>query len=427
MMMYKSILFTCLKEKFGRWYVAYYVVLGFLTLFIDKTLAYAMLFSVAIFTAIQIARMFSFQNINCINVGYVNFRMHKPIYLLNTAFLSNLPWLIVMEIKVLMSNDNIVFGIMLIWAYAVIVGMLLGIFVKSEVVGYALVLGCFFICMQKLLIHELYFRYSSPVIIFKGEFTIFNIVGICILMIAGIVAVFLTKKKTLIMTGTFIVLCFIGLTICEVLYEEHSSNQELLMIKEDNYIVEYNPILNKERVNHIAETIYKTENCLKQYGFLFDTADYQMDYTIYFPWESNQQKVFLTNKDEVCKINFYTESMCRIPDDELIARYIYSRLRQRNQLQEVAVQILIDDVSSQVLYDKRTTMLDRFSYDNLTETYGYCASPKQCVVVECIKEDMLSFATLYAAFEEVQSLNEIEVEKLNVSDEYIEIYRRILK
>lgn len=217
------------------------------------------------------------------------------------------------------------------------------------------------------------------------------------------------------------------MTAGEWRYETQIQKQPFQTVEEERYTIAYQPVLDQGRVEHISELIHQTETCLQQYGFHFDTTRYQMKRTIYFPWESSREKVLFSYKDETCHVNFYAESMYRLSDEELISRYIYSRLKQSNQFQEIAAQILIDDVSSRVLHQKTSALLEQFSYDTLVENYGSCVSPKQCMAAECIRTDAESFANLYNALKHVQDLKEMDVEKLHVNDAYKKVYRRIVE
>lgn len=75
--MYKEILSTCMKEKVGRIYCIYYILLGVLSLLASETVSIGILIASIILTATQISRMFSFPGINCINNGYYEFRKKR--------------------------------------------------------------------------------------------------------------------------------------------------------------------------------------------------------------------------------------------------------------------------------------------------------------------------------------------------------------
>ncbi|MCM1193488.1 MAG: hypothetical protein NC123_16515 [Butyrivibrio sp.] len=192
--MYKSMLTACLREKFGRMYAVYYMLAGVIAVIAAEPLSYGLLFIMAMFTAMQAARMFACQKINCINNGYVFFRSHKGRNILIVALLADIPWLLFIIIKVLMSKSNILCPMILIWGYSVILGALIGAYINKEVIAYALIVLCFFFCIQKVLTHELYFRYVSPVLVFNGEVNIFNLSGICFLTISGIFMLLFLKK-----------------------------------------------------------------------------------------------------------------------------------------------------------------------------------------------------------------------------------------
>ncbi|MCM1193489.1 MAG: hypothetical protein NC123_16510 [Butyrivibrio sp.] len=221
--------------------------------------------------------------------------------------------------------------------------------------------------------------------------------------------------------------CFSGLTLCEIKVESTIENYEYIVVDNKEYSTEYNYVLSKYDMEHISDVIAEAEKCLEEYGFDFKTKEYHMDFTIYFPWEGARQKVFIINSNSSCNINFYAESLCEISDEELITRYIYSALDQNTQLQEIAAKLLIADVASQVIYNERSSQISAFSYDSLVESYGYVASPKQCVIAECMKRDPDSFAALYHSLETISNLNEIKIDVLGVSSEYEEIFRRIVE
>ena len=102
-------------------------------------------------------------------------------------------------------------------------------------------------------------------------------------------------------------------------------------------------------------------------------------------------------------------------------------LNPTTQLQEIAVELLIKDVISQVIFNETASQIIDFSYDKLVENYGYCISPKQCVIVECMTLDPNSFQALYYAFASAKNLNEVKIETLGVNREYENIYRRIVE
>lgn len=423
--MYKSMFLACMREKFGRMSAVYYLLPGIIAICVDATLSYSVLFVLELFTSVRTAGMFTSKNINCINSGYADFRRRRPGYILKLAFLTDIPWLFFMELKTLMSDPAMMGWVCVVWVYTAIAGILFGVFCQNELASCAVVIGCFFICIQKTLVHELYFRYISPVLIFRGELNVFNIIGMCLLSFFCVLALFMSEKKMRVAVVCLAIACFGGLTFCEMQYERRIADEGYVSVREGGRTIEYNPALDEERVRHAAEIIMETESCLNRYGFHFDEKTFRMEDTIYFPWESSRQKVFLSRDADVCRVNFYADSLYGISDEELAVRYIYSVLEQKTGLQEIAAELLADDVVSQALYGKRSDMLDRFSYESLTEEYGYCASPKQCAAAECMRLDAGSFAALYDAFGYVQELAEIKIEAVGASGAYEEMFGRI--
>ena len=280
--MYKNIFMICMKEKFGKFYFAFYILLGIITIFVDKSLSYGILFTLLLFTAIQISKMFSFQEINCINNGYAFFRVHKSKNILLVSLLANIPWLFLMIVKTVLTHSNIFFPLILIWVYATMLGTTIGIYIKNEVINYGLILLCFFFCIQKVLIHELYFRYISPVIIFKGYLNLYNILGICIFSVFGVSSLLVLKKKNKIFLLLMMFFCFLGLTFCEMKYEKIIQNKQFISIDNKRYTIQYSPKLNEKNIEHIVEIINKTQMHLNEYGFDVETINYYMNFTIYF-------------------------------------------------------------------------------------------------------------------------------------------------
>ena len=301
----------------------------------------------------------------------------------------------------------------------------MGIYIKNEVINYGLVLLLFFFCIQKTLVHELYFRYISPALIFRGEINIYNIVGICILSAFGIAILFVSKRKIVLLSAFS--LCFCVLILFEIKYEIQIKKEAFVFQDKDIYTIEYNPILSEEVVEHISNILHETEKYMNHYGFPFKAISYRMDYSIYFLWESSQQKVFMTNQEGVCNINFYSDSLCNISDEELITRYIYSVLDRVTQLQEIAIELLVDDVISQVIFNESSPRITDFSYDKLIETYGYCASPKQCLIAECMQKDPKSLSSLYDALGKASTLQEMNIDMVGASSEYKIIFRKIVE
>lgn len=425
--MYKSTFITCMKEKFGRLYFLYYILIGIIILLVDETISFGVSSAIILFTAIQVARMFSLKEISCINNGFYRFRRQQSIYIFILASLADLPWLVFLVVKMLLIQSYYVIPMMLIWFYLTILGMILGKYIQNEVINYGIVLLLFFFCLQKTVIHELYFRYISPVLVFRGEINIFNIVGIGLLSVAGLFILFASKSRIRITFSGTLVICLCILTMVEFRYESHINNKELVSVTNKEYTVDYNSVLSKDMVEHVSEVIFETEKTLNNYGFELKTSNYNMSYSIYFPWESSQQKILIMNNDGICNINFYTDSLLEISDEELITRYIYSVLNTDTQLQEIARELLVDDVIAQVVSNKRSSQIQTFLYDNLVENYGYCASPKQCAVAECLKESPEDFSSIYNLFGEAASLNAIDIEAVSINDNYKQIFRRIIE
>ena len=225
----------CIKEKFGKFYLLYCSLLGILTIWIEKTLSYGILFTLILFTAIQIARMVCFPAINCINNGFASFRIQKAKNTLILSLLANLPWLFFIIIKTWMSNLTMLLPIILIWIYCTILGTLIGIYIKNEIISYAIMLLCFFFCIQKILIHELYFRYISPVLIFRGQLYSYNLLGIIIFSAFSIAILLVLKKKQKIILLLMMLLCFVALTFYEINKETIIENTKTKLTSNCNY------------------------------------------------------------------------------------------------------------------------------------------------------------------------------------------------
>lgn len=172
--MYKVMFMTCMKEKFGRLYFIYYIVPGFISFFLDEVLSFGILSVMMLFTAAQISKMFSLSEMNCINNGYYDFRIHKAKNIFTIALSANIPWLLFMIVKSIIIPSQVTLFIMIIWIYLSVLGAVLGMYIKSEVIYYGIILLLFFVCLQKTLIHELYFRYLSPVMLLRGEVNLFS-------------------------------------------------------------------------------------------------------------------------------------------------------------------------------------------------------------------------------------------------------------
>lgn len=313
---------------------------------------------------------------------------------------------------------------LLIWFYLTVLGIMLGSYVKNEVLCYGVLLLIFFFCMQKTLIHELYFRYITPVLLLRGEINLFNVFSLCILSGFGTAAIFSIRKKTEIRMFCILTAGLCAVLLCELNYESQTNKNENVFIDRGEYFLNFNPVLKEEDMVHIAELFNEAEKVMNNYGFDFKTTNYSMKYSIYFPWESSKEKVLIINDNDKCRVNFYADSLCNISDKELIIRYIYSLTDINTELQEIAVNFLAEEAAAQIIDHENSPQIERFLYDNLVKTYGKCVSPKQCVIAECLRNDPKSFYTIYSAFGSVTSLSEVDIEKLETSDSYKELFRR---
>ncbi len=425
--MYKDIILPCMKEKFGRLYFIYYIVVGILSLLVGELAAIGILTVITIFTAMQISRMLCFTEINCINNGYYSFRVKRPRNIVITALLANIPWLFFLIVKIMSVRPDMIFFSFLVWVYLTVVGIISGSYIENEVLCYGLMLLIFFFCMQKTLIHELYFRYITPVLLLRGEVNSFNVWGLCILSVFGTAIILSVRKKTKIVLFFVLMISLCGELLCEVNYESRISKSKNTFIEQGEYSLSFNPVLPKEDMIHIAGLFNETEKLMNDYGFDFKTRQYDMRYSVYFPWESSREKVFIMNNNDECQINFYADSLCNISDKELIARYVYSSVDIDTELQEIAVNFLAEEVAARIIDNENSSQITGFLYDNLVETYGRCVSPKQCVIAECLRKTPEDFYALYSAFGKVTALEEINIEELETRDAYKAIFRRVLE
>lgn len=425
--MYKDIILPCMKEKFGRLYFIYYIVVGILSLLVGELAAIGILTVITIFTAMQISRMLCFTEINCINNGYYSFRAEKPRNIVITALLANIPWLLLLTVKIMPVRPDMICFSLLVWVYLTVVGIISGSYIENEVLCYGLMLLIFFFCMQKTLIHELYFRYITPVLLLRGEVNMFNVCGLCILSVFGTAIILSVRKKTKIVLFFLLMISLCGELLCEANYESRISKNKNTLIDQGEYSLSFNPVLPKEDMIHIAGLFNETEKLMNDYGFDFKTKKYDMRYSVYFPWESSREKVFIRNNHGECQINFYADSLCNISDKELIARYVYSSVDIDTELQEIAVNFLAEEAAARIIDNENSSQITGFLYDNLVETYGRCVSPKQCVIAECLRKTPEDFYAMYSAFGKVTTLEELNIEELETGEAYKEIVRRVLE
>ena len=92
----------------------------------------------------------------------------------------------------------------------------------------------------------------------------------------------------------------------------------------------------------------------------------------------------------------------------------------------MVLDLLAQDVPSQVLKKEKPEELQKYSYDSLVNDYGSCVSPKQCVVEECMLKAEGELFRLYQELGKISGLPELDVEAFS-DGAYKEVLRRIQK
>ncbi len=427
--MTKQLINVYIKEKYGKWYLVFYLIPAIILGFADYRIAMGLSFCMIIFTAEQIAYMFSAIEYNSINMGYFKFRKKKNGNIMRAAIFLTFPWLCVQILKIVLGQKKPWYYVIIstiIWIFLIVLGMMLGIVVKKEIISWAVIIVYFVFCLQKPLMHELYFRYISPWVILEEHINIFCLWGLFLAVITILMFLSMHSYKGKIGVICFYFLGIICITSSEVSYEKEISNNEFVMENKTDYIINYNDALNRNYVNHIAELICASEKVMQQYGFNCKTSVYNIKYSIYFPWEGSEEKVFIRKDGNMCEVNCYAEVMRNLSDEEIVTRYVYSVIKTKNNYQEAALDLFVSNIVSQITKNETSAYLKEFSYENLISVYGSCVSPKQCIAAECMLKEKDKFYRLYDALGGVNELKELKVDELFQNAEYKKIARRII-
>lgn len=424
----KEILKTYIKEKYGKLFFFYYFIPGILSLLAAGTVSRIIIYAMALLTAEQAANWFSRTEINCLNLGYASFRRRQTGYILMVSVSLSLPWLVFDVIKKIILSAvswQVVFYVISGWLFFVVIGDIIGLLSRNEMFSYLIIILLIFWLFQRTLVHELYFRYVSPVLLFDIQVNPFTVIGIILTIIFGALFIYMRAPKKRVGIAVLFVFALAAVTIGETSLEKKIDLAERAVMEGDGYELEYNEYIEADYAWHLAELLHESDEILQSYGFDMQTDRYEINASIYFPWESSSEKIFISRQKNTCVVNCYAQVMRELSDTEIITRYLYAVVKPETAYQEVVLDMLALDVPSEVIYGDKADELVQFSYDYLVDTYGSLVSPKQCVAAECMLNAGDELFRLYEKLGEISDLSQLDVGIFS-SDEFKNVLRRII-
>ncbi len=417
------------RERYQKWIVLYYLLPGAAALLAEWAVSRVILYGMAMVTAQQAAAFFSQENVNCINLGFGGFWKNRAKYILGVSLLLAVPWFAVDAAKAVIYGMpwQAVLYAALGCLFFTVLGDVVGVTAKNGLAAYMAIVAVVFWLLQKPLVHELYFRYVSPLLLFEKKENALCVIGIVLACAAGMLLVFVRSSGRKQKAVLFLYLAGIAaVTAGESFAERQLASFGWSAKEADGYVLEYEESLGEAYAGHLAGLLHEAEGVLRSYGFDIGAERYEVKRSIYFLWDGAGAKVFLRLQGGKVFVNCYAEVLCSLSDEEIIARYLYAVIKPSTSLQQVVLDLLAEDVPSQVLEKKKSEELLQYSYNSQVSDTGSCVSPKQCVVEECMikAEGELSF--LYQELGKISDLSELDAEAFSDSA-YKDVIRRIQK
>jgi len=275
-------------------------------------------------------------------------------------------------------------------------------------------------------VHELYFRYASPLLLFEKKENVFCMIGIVLASVVGILFVSVRSARGKGKAALLYLAGIAALTAGESLAERQLASERWVTKEANGYVLEYEESLGEEYAGHLAELLHGADGVLQAYGFGVRTERYEVGRSIYFPWDGAGGKVFMRLQGSKISVNCYAEALQNLSDEEIIVRYLYAAIKPSTGFQETVLDLLAQDVPSQVLRKEKSEELLKYSYDCLVSDYGSCVSPKQCLVEECMIKAEGELFCLYRELGKISDLSELDAEVFS-DDAYKDVLRRIQK
>ncbi len=423
----KEIAQVYVKERYNKWIVLYYLLPGAAALLVEWGVSRAILYGMVLVTAEQAAAFFSQVKENCINLGFCGFRENRAKYILGVSLLMAAPWFMADAVKAIISGMPwyAVFYAALGCLFFTVLGDVIGVACQNGLATYMAIVAVVFWLLQKPLVHELYFRYVSPLLLFEKKENAFCVIGIVLASAVGILFVSASSARGKEKAVLLYLAGIVAVTAGESFAERQITSGRWVTKEADGYVVEYEESLGKEYAGHLAELLHGADVVLRAYGFDIGAERYEVGRSIYFPWDGAGAKVFMRLQGNKVFVDCYAEALRNLSDEEIIARYLYAVIKPSTRFQETVLDLLAQDVPSQILRKKKSEELLKYSYDSLVSDYGSCVSPKQCVVEECMIKAEGELFRLYQELGEISDLSEINVEAFS-DGAYKDVLRRIL-
>ncbi len=416
------------KERYRKWIILYYILPGAAALLARWDVSRIILSGMAMVTAQQAAAFFSQVNINCINYGFGGFQKNRAKYILGVSLLLAVPWFMAEIVKIMISGMpwHTVLYAALGCLFFTVLGDVIGVAAKDGLAAYTAIVAVAFWLLQKPLVHELYFRYASPLLLFEKKENVFCILGIVLASAVGILFVSARSAKGQAKAVLLYLAGIAAVTTGESFAEQQLASGRWAAEEAGGYVLEYKESLGEAYAGHLARLLHGADGVLQAYGFDIKTERYEVGRSIYFPWDGPSAKVFMRRQGSKVSVDCYAETLRNLSDEEIIVRYLYAVIKPSTSFQEVVLDLLAQDVPSQVLKKEKPEELQKYSYDSLVNDYGSCVSPKQCVVEECMLKAEGELFRLYQELGKISGLPELDVEAFS-DGAYKEVLRRIQK
>lgn len=413
------------KEKIGVAFPLYYVLLGMLCLFVNKTIRTALLFSFLVYTSLKVCRMLYGCTTVTINRGFEKFGHIQRVTCVKISVLANAPWLFIVLLGEMKQGRLVILTAMLFYFLGTGMGLFLGQLIKNELWDYVITIMCFLIGIQKHMYHEMYIRYFSPILLLENGSKALTLAGVGLIVFFCFFYVIVSHKHV----RYIISIGFIISTLL-ILYSDVINQKNILAAENKNidiytFDVCYSPYVPDNNAVLVADMIFKAENRLNSLCIEPQIERIQIRYYRYFPWDKYNTNVFCSINENICIINYFTDSLLEMSEGEFLERFLYSRLDSQNEMQKVVVTLLSEEIGTES--GNHSEVVLEYLCDSLIEKYGYCAAPRYCIVAEALVNYPGDFPYLYEELGKIDKIEELKEKKEVFSIEFTELLERIIR
>ena len=100
-------------------------------------------------------------------------------------------------------------------------------------------------------------------------------------------------------------------------------------------------------------------------------------------------------------VNCFTESLCNMPEEEILMRAAYSLLKPESRLQEIMVELYIQQLLGNTEY------VEQFLKDEQIKQYGAVVSPNYGFMADVLVGETENYGKLYKLVKEYNTVQEV--------------------